>query len=193
MKVIFLDRDGVINRYPGHRNYLTRLKDFAFVPGALAALKELTQAGFKIFVISNQAGVSKGIYSKEKLKAITALMLKRVSASGARIVRVFYCIHREEEGCPCRKPKIGLVRKALKGLRLDSRASTYFVGDSILDVQTGKNAGFKTILVLSGKENTGSRRLWQVKPDFVAKDLLAATKIVLDENSSHPRFGRSRT
>ena len=193
MKIIFLDRDGVINRYPGHRNYVTRLKDFSFLPGALAALKKLTREGFKIFVISNQAGVSKGIYSKEKLAAINDLMLKRIANYGAKISKVFYCIHREEDHCSCRKPKIGLIRKALKGLRFDSSASTYFIGDSILDVQTGKNAGFKTVLVLSGKEKRKNQNLWQPKPDFVVKDLLAATKIVLNENSGSLRLSRCGT
>ncbi|MDP3143187.1 MAG: HAD family hydrolase [Candidatus Omnitrophota bacterium] len=192
MKIIFLDRDGVINRYPGHKNYVTKIKDFSFIPGALKAIKNLSDNNFRIFVISNQAGVSKGIYSQKKLDAITDLMLQKVFASGAKIKGVFYCVHRPEDNCSCRKSKIGMIKKALVGLKLKSLASTYFIGDSILDVLTGKNAGMKTILVLSGKEKKKNQKLWQVKPDFVVRDLLAATKIVINEDPHSLCLGRRR-
>jgi len=193
MKIIFLDRDGVINRYPGDKNYVTRVKDFVFLPGVLPALKKLTENNFRIYVVSNQAGVSKGIYSRKKLDAITGLMLKKVSASGARISKVLYCIHRQEDKCLCRKPKTGMIKKAIKGLKIKSLAASYFIGDSIKDVLTGKNAGLKTILVLSGKEKKENKKHWKTQPDFVAKDLLAATKIVLNEDSSNLCLGRRRT
>ena len=72
MKVVFLDRDGVINEFPGNGSYVTKVKDFHFIPGAVEAIHELTQSGHKIFVISNQAGVGKGVYSFDKLKRIDA-------------------------------------------------------------------------------------------------------------------------
>lgn len=192
MKIIFLDRDGVINRYPGDKSYVTRVEEFSFLPGALSALKKLTQKGYRIFVISNQAGVSKKIYSQKNLNAITGLMLKKVSRFGGKIDGIFYCIHKKEDNCSCRKPKIGLIKKALKEIGLKSPASIYFIGDSILDVETGKNAGFKTILVLSGKEKKTNQNSWEMQPDFVAKDLLAATRIVLYEDSSKLCLSRSR-
>ena len=76
MKVIFLDRDGGINAFPGHGNYVTRVKDFRFLPGALKALKLLTDLGYVIFVVSNQAGVGRGVYNKDKLRRINNKMLK---------------------------------------------------------------------------------------------------------------------
>jgi len=192
MKIIFLDRDGVINRYPGDKNYVTRVKDFAFLPGALTALKNLTKEKYRIFIISNQAGVGKGTYSQAALDAITDLMLKKVNKGGAEISGVFYCTHRADANCSCRKPKLGLIRKALKKIRFKSAKATYFVGDSIMDVQTGKNSGFKTILVLSGKEKLKNQNNWEAQPDFIAKDLLAATKIVLNENSGYLCHSRCR-
>lgn len=192
MKITFLDRDGVINRYPGDKKWVTKVKDFHLLPGVLAALKKLTGHGFKIFVVSNQAGVSKGVYSQQKLDAITALMLKRVEKAGAKLSGVFYCLHRKEENCSCRKPATGLIEKAIGKRKIKASDCAYFIGDTITDMQTGKNAGLKTILVFSGKERKKNQSLWQVQPDFVAKDLLAATKIVLNENPSHIRHGRNR-
>ena len=75
MKVVFLDRDGVINEFPGNGLYVTKVKDFHFIPGSMEALKVLTDAGYDIFVISNQAGVGKGVYSRRKLDLITARLL----------------------------------------------------------------------------------------------------------------------
>ncbi|MFZ5800775.1 MAG: D-glycero-alpha-D-manno-heptose-1,7-bisphosphate 7-phosphatase [Candidatus Omnitrophota bacterium] len=190
MKIIFLDRDGVINRYPGHKRYVTRVKDLKILPGALEALKKLTEAGFRIFIISNQAGVGKGLYSQAKLKAITTKLLKVVQKYGAKIHGVFYCTHRSDLGCACRKPKLGLINKAMQGPRLRREASRrspiskpiFFVGDSIIDVETAQNAGFKSILVLSGREKKRNTRLWKLRPDYIVKDLRAAAEIVLRDN-----------
>ena len=181
LKVVFLDRDGVINEFPGHGNYVTKVKDFRFVPGALEALRCLTQEGYVILVVSNQAGVMKGIYSKNKLNRITRHMLKTVTRHKGRIKRVFYCIHRSEDGCGCRKPEIGLIKKALGSIRKTLRHApkTFFVGDTDSDVLAGHNAGCKTIFVLSGRETRKSVRRWRIQPDFIAKDLLQASRIIV--------------
>ncbi|MBM3253981.1 MAG: HAD family hydrolase [Candidatus Omnitrophica bacterium] len=181
MKVIFLDRDGVINQYPGDTKYVTSWNEFKFVPGSLEALKKLSDAGFDIFVISNQAGVSEGIYPAENLKDITSRMLEEVTTNKAKIKEVFYCTHTAEENCDCRKPKAGLIKKALEsvGAKNIDLKSTYFIGDSIRDVQTGKGLGFKTILVLSGKEKLENMNNWQEKPDYVTGNLKEAVEIVL--------------
>ena len=98
-KVIFLDRDGVINEFPGHGNYVTKVKDFHFVPGSLEAIRKLTEEGYAMFVISNQAGVGKGVYSQNKLDRITRYMLKKVNKKDGKIQKVFYCTHRSDRGC----------------------------------------------------------------------------------------------
>ena len=181
MKAVFLDRDGVINKYPGHRKYVTSLKKFRFIPGAKRALKRLGDSGYAIFVISNQAGVSKGVYSRSTLDRITSHMLKELKKYGIDIAAVYYCTHRPDARCPCRKPKTGMVKKALKEHGLPARIlkSSFFVGDSIMDVQTAANAGLRSILVFSGREKARNRRLWPLEPDFTAKDLSGAAQIII--------------
>jgi len=180
MKVVFLDRDGVINTFPGNGNYVTKLKDFSFIPGALEAIEILTKKGFNIFVVSNQAGVAKGVYSKKKLNHINRHMLQQIRKAGGKIKKVYYCTHRSNAGCACRKPKIASIQKAYKSMnktiRLASQA--YFVGDTESDIQTGHNAGCKTIFALSGREDRRHMRGWAVKPDHIVPDLMAAISII---------------
>ena len=194
MKIVFLDRDGVINKFPGHDSYVTKVKDFHFIPGSLEAIHQLTQSGYKIFVISNQAGVGRGIYSLDKLKRIDAYMVKYVKKVGGRIHKSFYCTHHPQEGCECRKPGTGLLKAALKFLNktLVHAKGAFFVGDTQKDVQAGRKAGCKTIFVLSGHSHRRSIRQWQVKPDFIVKDLKAAVEVIGHENSSHSRNSRRR-
>lgn len=177
-KVVFLDRDGVINKYPGHKKYVTTLKSFRFLKGALEAIRLLTRAGYAIFVISNQAGVTKGLYSQATLDKITRRMGARVKKTGGRIRRVLYCLHTKEMNCPCRKPKDGLLRKATKGMRVDKKNS-YFIGDSMMDVQAGRAFGCRSVLVFSGREKLRNAPFWDAQPDFVARDLLGAAKNIL--------------
>jgi len=181
MKIVFLDRDGVINKYPGDTRYVASWGEFHFLPGVKKALRRLTEAGYRIFIVSNQAGVAKGIYSKETLDEITGNMLKEVSESGSKICAVYYCLHRDEDNCSCRKPKIGLLEKAIKEQNIPKEvlSNSFFVGDSIRDIQTGKSADCQTILVFSGKEKSGNQNAWLVQPDFAAKDLTEAVNIIL--------------
>jgi D-glycero-D-manno-heptose 1,7-bisphosphate phosphatase len=183
MKVILLDRDGVINEYPGDADYVKSRDEFHFLPRVKSALKKLSDAEFKIFVISNQAGVSKGIYSQENLDSITRHMLNELKFSGITIAGVYYCIHRDEDNCSCRKPKTGLIDLAFaklkdKGLNVKLDGS-YLIGDTTRDIETGKKRGLKTILVFSGKERPENKKNWPIQPDFTASDLFEATKIIL--------------
>jgi len=180
MKAVFLDRDGVINRYPGDKKYVTDCKGFRLLPGVKRAIAELHRNGFRIFVISNQAGVGKGIFSQRALDAITSKMLCAIEGAGGRIEAVYYCIHRKEENCPCRKPKAGMIDIAKKGRSIKTKGS-FFVGDTIRDVHTARQAGCKSILVLSGKEKFSNRKNWEIQPDFVFKDLYRATKFIINQ------------
>ena len=194
MKVVFLDRDGVINEFPGNGNYVTKVKDFHFIPGVLGAIQRLTQSGYKIFVVSNQAGVGKGVYSLDKLRRIDRHMIRHVEKAGGKIRKSFYCTHRSDAGCLCRKPGIGLLKKALKSLNktIAHAQKAYFVGDTEGDIKTGHNAGCKTIFALSGREDRRYMRKWEVKPDHIVKNLNAAVDIIQNENSRHSRNGRGR-
>lgn len=185
MKAVFLDRDGVINAYPGDRNYVTTWDEFKFLPGVKSSLVKLTKAGFKLFIISNQAGVGKGLFPQENLDLITMNMLKGLSPE-VLIEGVYYCTHRLDENCACRKPKTGLIEMALaklekKGTKIELENS-FFIGDTINDCITGRNAGLKTILVFSGKERIENKSTWQCMPDFSALNLSKAVDIILKNN-----------
>ena len=178
MKIVFLDRDGVINKYPGDKLYVTSLNKFKFLPGVKKAIALLNNSGYRIFVASNQAGVGRGIYSQKTLDAITVRMFKGIESAGGKIEKVYYCIHRKEAKCACRKPKSGLVKKAAKEFNLNLKGA-YFIGDTIRDVLTAKASGCKSILVLAGKEKLNNQVNWEAKPDFVFKDLLAAARFLI--------------
>ncbi|NLE64336.1 MAG: HAD-IIIA family hydrolase [Elusimicrobia bacterium] len=193
MKVVFLDRDGVINTFPGNGLYVTRARNFHFLPGALEGLRLLTEAGYRIFVISNQAGVGKGVYTREHLEEITQKMLKGVTAAGAQLTGVFYCTCRSSDGCNCRKPRVGNIEKALKmiGGSLKDAPQTYFVGDTEIDIKAGKNAGCRTIFSLSGREDREYMKRWDVRPDHIVEDLYDAACLIIQKNS-HPVRDRRR-
>lgn len=178
MRIVFLDRDGVINKYPGDRLYVTSLKKFKFLPRAKKAISLLSKAGFKIFVVSNQAGVGKGTYSQKTLDIITAKMLEGIEQAGGKITKVYYCTHRKEAGCACRKPKPGLLKQAAREFKFNLKKS-YFVGDTVRDVMTAHAVAAKPILILCGKEKLPNQKNWEAKPDFIFKDLFAAAKFLI--------------
>jgi histidinol-phosphate phosphatase family protein len=186
MKVVFLDRDGVINRYPGDFEYVKSWEEFHFLPKVKPALKKLNEKGFKIFVVSNQAGISKNVYSQEALDLITKNMLKELSKDNIEIFEVYYCTHRQEDNCACRKPKTGLIEQALTRLKNEKHSvelkSSYFIGDTIRDIETGKKAGLKTILVFSGKEKPENKDTWQFTPDSTASDLYEAVQEIINSS-----------
>ena len=182
-KVIFLDRDGVINRDPEDLEfqYVTKWKDFKFLAGVKRAIKKLTDAGYSIYIISNQAGIAKKYFSMGDLKRITANMMKEAEKAGGKIAGAYYCPHKTEDNCGCRKPKAGLFKKALRRGPIDFK-KTFFVGDNIRDVQAGKAIGCRTLLVLSGKVRSRRSKGWAAKPDFVKRDLLEAVEFILNRD-----------
>ncbi len=180
MRAVFLDRDGVINKYPGHKKYVTRLEDFKLLPGAKEAVAKLSKKKWKIFIASNQAGVGKGLYSQRTLDAITTEMLKQIKKVGGNITQVYYCTHRKEENCSCRKPMPGMFHAARAKYKINLKAS-FFIGDTIRDVEAAQAAGCSSILVLSGKEKLSRRKSWKIMPDFVFKDLDQAAEFILNK------------
>ncbi|MCM8773982.1 MAG: HAD family hydrolase [Candidatus Omnitrophica bacterium] len=174
LKVVFLDRDGVINEYPGDMRYVTSWQEFKFISGSIEAVRNFKAHNFRVFVVSNQAGVSKGVYSKEALDEITLRMLETFRRQGADIDGVYYCTHREEENCDCRKPKIGLLKLALSRFEVMPR-SCFFIGDSMRDIKAAHNFGCKSILVLSGQERIENRRNWEISPDYIFDDLFSSS------------------
>jgi len=141
---IFIDRDGVINcRRPD--DYVLDWSQFIFMPGMRAALKQLATLGLPMIVISNQAAVGKGLLDSARLQEITAKMQQALLSDGTPLVAAYYCVHRSDENCSCRKPKPGLLEKAAADFNIDLRHSI-FIGDSDTDVQAAQAAGCQPVL-----------------------------------------------
>jgi len=153
-KVIFLDRDGVINKKPPKADYVKNWNEFKFLPGAIEALKILTQNGYEIYIISNQAGIARGMMTEDDLKEIHEKMKKELENHEAKVSGIYYCPHGWDEGCECRKPKPGMFFQAAREHYLDL-TKIIFIGDDERDVEAGEAAGVKTILVAPNKSFLG--------------------------------------
>ena len=153
-KVIFLDRDGVINKKPPKADYIKNWNEFKFLPGAIEALKILTQNGYEIYIISNQAGIARGMMTEDDLKEIHEKMKKELGNHEAKVSGIYYCPHGWDEGCECRKPKPGMFFQAAREHYLDL-TKIIFIGDDERDVEAGEAAGVKTILVTPNKSFLG--------------------------------------
>ncbi|MEA3489284.1 MAG: HAD family hydrolase [Candidatus Omnitrophota bacterium] len=181
-KYVFFDRDGVINRDGEgltEHGYITRWEDFQFLPGVLDALKKLTERGYRTVVVSNQKCVGKGIMSEKDLTELTERFTQAVEEHGGKIDKVYYCPHLDEDDCDCRKPAPGLFLKAREELGIENFDEKFFIGDSERDMQAGKKAGLKTILVTSGKSTREDAENWKFKPDHICGNVLEAVDLIL--------------
>jgi histidinol-phosphate phosphatase family protein len=140
---VFLDRDGVLNRHIID-GYVTRWDQFVIPPGVPAALRQLRNAGFRLLIVSNQAGVAKGFLSCDDLIHITSLSLRKFADDGAEMDGAFFCLHHPDDGCTCRKPRPGLLRVAAHFFPTDFSRS-FLVGDSCNDVLAGAAVACRTI------------------------------------------------
>lgn len=159
-------------------DYVKSLEELKFLPGALEAVARLSQAGFRIVIISNQQGVGRGLISPETLKQINHSFLSRLADLGGGVAGVYYCPHLKEDDCGCRKPKPGMLLKAAAELKIDL-ARSIFIGDSKSDMETARAAGCGAILVLSGKTTSEQLSSLNPKPDHVAADLPQAAEWIL--------------
>lgn len=145
-KAIILDRDGVINVERGG-GYTFKLSDFDILPGVMAFLKIVQDRGYKLIVISNQGGISKGIYDKAAVEVIHQYLFDECKKHGVDLAELYYCPHHSNfEACICRKPDSLFVEKALARFAIDP-AKSYFIGDKERDVQAGEKVGVKGILI----------------------------------------------
>jgi len=147
---IFLDRDGVINRY--RLDYVKSWDEFEFLPSVLDALRDLASSSRAIVIVSNQSAVSRGLITKEAVDEIHHRMLQRIRRAGGRVDAIYYCPHGPSDDCYCRKPRPGLLLQAAEDLNLHL-GSSWFIGDNITDVHAGIAAGVQPVLVRSGKQN----------------------------------------
>jgi D-glycero-D-manno-heptose 1,7-bisphosphate phosphatase len=178
-KVIFLDRDGVINR--DSPDYIKSWEAFEFLPGSLDAMAALTRAGYALIVITNQSIIGRSMVAPAVLEDIFRRMRAEIEGAGGRIFDIYFCPHRPDAHCDCRKPEPGLIfqAKAAHGIDLPL---TVMIGDNIKDVLCGQNAGCgATILVRSGSGRQAEKELAskRVSPTLVVDDLAAAARMIL--------------
>ena len=148
MKLIILDRDGVINH--DSDQFIKSPDEWQPIDGSLDAIAFLTQAGYTIAVATNQSGIARGYFNVQTLNEMHAKMHKLVRQAGGEISGVWFCPHTADSNCACRKPKAGMILDILDRFQAQA-ADTYLVGDSLRDLQAIASAGGKPILVRTGK------------------------------------------
>lgn len=142
IRAVFLDRDGVINNDTGHY-YVYKPEDFILNDGIIEGLKILSEAGFKLIIVSNQGGVAKGIYTEEDIQKVHKKLLSELKKFSVEIDAIYYCPHHDSvSDCECRKPKPGMILNAIKEFGINPLES-YLIGDSERDIVAGENAGLK--------------------------------------------------
>ena len=172
-KVLFIDRDGVIN-VDLLGDYIKSWNEFQFEPGAVEALRKITNAGYKIVIISNQAGIGDGIFGEDSLWDVHRRMLGELEKAGVKIHAAYYCLHGKQAGCKCRKPETGLFEQAARTLKFD-KEKTFFIGDKCTDIEAGKRFGLKTIFVRTGHGKADeSKFTLYLEPDYRFNNLLEA-------------------
>lgn len=183
-KAVFIDRDGTINRHSGLVSHPDQLE---VLPEAFDALAALNSSEYLSILVTNQPVVARGLCSVDELDVIHRKLETVLGERHVYLDDIYFCPHHPDKGypeenpaykipCSCRKPATGLIEQAAATYNIDL-AQSYFVGDTTVDVQTGLNAGVRTILLATGE--AGSDGKHDVSPDFEADDLLAATKIIL--------------
>ncbi len=171
---VFLDRDGTINV---DNEYLHEPDKFQLLPNVLSGLINLQNMGLKLIIITTQAGIGLGYFTKEDFYKVNRMMFSLLKEENILIDKIYFCPHTITENCGCRKPGTKLIDRAIDDLNINI-ANSYMVGDKTSDILAGKNAGLSTILVETG--NAGKDGEFDVDPDFVAIDLLAASKWILE-------------
>ena len=183
-KCVFLDRDGTVNEL---RGLISDPIQFELCGGASEAIKLLNASGILAIVVTNQPVVARGLCSEEDVRAIHSKMEMLLGAQGAFLDDIAFCPHHPDKGfpeenpaykipCTCRKPATGLIDKMVQKYNI-SLSESYIVGDTTVDMKTGENAGMHTVLLRTGE--AGKDKKYDVKPEIIADDLLAAVKEIL--------------
>jgi len=182
---VFIDRDGTLTEEVGYVNHPSRLR---LLPGAAEAIRRLNAADVAAVVVTNQAGIARGYFSADVLRATHEALVAQLKDAGAHLDGIYVCPHHPSEGvapyravCDCRKPAPGLLQRAAAELQLDLAAST-MIGDKASDLVPARTVGARAVLVLTGYgrgEWEYRRAEFAVAPDHVADDLLGAVDWVL--------------
>ncbi len=169
-RIVFLDRDGVINRLLPN-DYVKTWDEFVFIPDCFSAICLLNEHGYDVIVVSNQAGVSKGLYTASDLYKIDQNMKSEMEAQGAHVMQTYYCIHTDRDCCLCRKPKSGLFIQA--GLDFDINFSeSWIIGDAERDILAGKTMGCHSILITK-------RSSCVTQADYIRETIFDAVNVIV--------------
>lgn len=185
-KAVFLDRDGTINYKAGD---LFDINQFRLLPGAAKAVKMINSSEYLTILTTNQPVVAKGFLTIDGLNQIHKKMETLLGQEGAKLDGIYFCPHHPDRGypeenpkytvqCDCRKPQIGMIKKAQRDFNIDLKNS-YFIGDSDRDIVCGKNAGVKTIAIGKGEDFKKNIATKNRQPDYFAKDLYSAVKLII--------------
>ena len=179
-RAAFLDRDGTICEEMGYVNHVDRLQIFPF---AAAAIRQLNDARVPVIVVTNQSGVARDIFPESLVHEVHEKMISELSSGGARVDAIYFCPHKTEDACECRKPNPGLLERAAGDHALDLSAS-WVVGDRYADLEMGYAAGSRGILVMTGY-GRGEYQLhhsrWARQPDALAENLTEAVRRILND------------
>jgi D-glycero-D-manno-heptose 1,7-bisphosphate phosphatase len=176
MKLIILDRDGVINH--DSDEYIKSPEEWVPIPGSLEAIARLHREGYKVVVVTNQSGVGRGLFDMNMLGRIHSKMLESVRAKGGEIDAIFFCPHRPEDNCRCRKPQPGLYQEVTERLKVNL-SGVYSVGDSERDIIAARLVSARPVLVRTGKGKRTLKKSKALADVPVFEDLAAFTDNLL--------------
>jgi D-glycero-D-manno-heptose 1,7-bisphosphate phosphatase len=185
-RAVFLDRDGTIGEELGYVNHIDRFQIF---PYAAEAIRQLNLAEIPVIVVTNQSGIARNIFPETLVHEVHKKMVAELAAGGAWIDAIYFCPHKSEDACECRKPNPGLLERAAREHSLDLAAS-WVVGDRYADLEMGRAAGARGILVMTGYgrgEYELHRSIWPRQPDALAEYLWDAVRNILQNGGGAPR------
>ncbi len=161
-KALFLDRDGVLTRE--RPDYVKNPDELEFLPGIYEPLRKIKEIGFRVVIITNQSVVGRGLATHEDLARIHEKLRQELGKQGCAVDAIYYCPHRPDEGCDCRKPAPGLILKAARELGIDT-ARSWMIGDKEIDMEAAKRAGCRGIRVLTngGELAEAARKIFSVE------------------------------
>ena len=178
IKVVVLDRDGVINQ--DSDGFIKTTDEWIAIPGSLEAIARLNHAGFRVLIASNQSGLGRGYFGIDAINAIHRKMRRELSVLGAQIEAIFFCPHSPDAGCRCRKPLPGLLEDIGLRLRIDM-SGVPVIGDSFRDIQSAVAVGASPLLVLTGKgQKTLREHGGELTGIPVYRDLASAADALVD-------------
>lgn len=184
MKIVFCDRDGVINR--DSDQYVKTWEEFEFLPKSLEALALLKTSGFSLVIITNQSIVGRGMIASETLSRTHENMTRAIREAGGEVLDIFFCPHKPSDGCECRKPKPGMILSAAGKYGIDPK-DAFMIGDSAKDMDAAGRAGIgKTVLVATGNGHSARAECMErnIRVDLFCDDLLAAAKWIASRNGA---------